>query len=206
MDKKNRIMAAAEELFRTGQYHEITLDEVIRRANVGKGTVYQHFASKEDLFFQTALAAFDTMCEMLRKDVATDSPLEHRLGRACRAICQFARERRPLFRLLHAEGEKALSKGGGLRERWNEHRKKMTCIIADIFRTGVERGEVRRDIAADVLAEYFLGLVRARFNEVEELRRKGRGEATLVSLFVHGLAPVERTGSAAGRRPRRESP
>jgi AcrR family transcriptional regulator len=34
-DKKQRIMQAAEEVFRTRQFHEVTLDEVARVADVG---------------------------------------------------------------------------------------------------------------------------------------------------------------------------
>ena len=61
-EKRLRIMQAAEQLFRTRQFHEIALDEVARVADVGKGTIYLHFSDKEDLFFQTAVAGYDEMC------------------------------------------------------------------------------------------------------------------------------------------------
>jgi len=189
MDKKNRIMAAAEGLFKTGQFHEITLDEVAELADVGKGTIYQYFTSKDDLLFQTAVAAFDPMCELLRQKAAAASSVEQQLLRACEAICKFAEERRPLLRLIHAEGERTLGKGGGLRRRWNQHRKKMTQTIVEIMRLGAERGQVRGDIAPEVLAECFLGMLRTRFNELEGMSDRDRSPQSLVSLFVHGLDP-----------------
>jgi AcrR family transcriptional regulator len=192
MDKKNRIMAAAESLFKTGQLHEITLEEVARLADVGKGTIYQYFDSKDDLFFQTAIATFDQMCELLGQDVAAEATVEQHLRRACEAICKFARERRPLFRLIHAEGERTRGKGGGLRQQWNRHRRKMTQIVAGIIRSGVPRGEVRDDISAEVLAEYFLGMLRTRISELEGLSEEDRGGETLVSLFIHGLTAGDR--------------
>jgi TetR/AcrR family fatty acid metabolism transcriptional regulator len=189
MDKKQRLMAAAEGLFQTGQFQEITLDEVAELADVGKGTIYQYFASKDDLFFQTAIAAFEQVCELLRQKATTESSVEEHLQRACAAICKFGDEHRPLFRLIHAEGERALSKGGGLRQRWLQHRQKLTQAIAEIFRLGVERRQVRDDIAPEVLAEYFLALLRARGNELAGRADRERSQQTLVSLFVSGLAP-----------------
>jgi AcrR family transcriptional regulator len=197
MDKKNRIMAAAEGLFKTGQFHEITLDEVARLADVGKGTIYQYFASKDDLFFQTAIAAFDQMCELLRQDTGADDSMERHLRRACEAICKFAEERRLLFRLVQAQGERTLGQGGGLRQVWNEHRKKMIQIIAEIIGLGVRRGQVRDDVSPEVLAEYFLGMLRTRVTELDGLSDRDRSQEALVNLFIRGLAPTAGTTELA---------
>jgi TetR/AcrR family fatty acid metabolism transcriptional regulator len=203
MDKKKRIMAAAEKLFTTGQFHEITLDAVSELADVGKGTIYEYFASKDDLFFQTAIAAFEQMCALLsRGSAATERSVEQGLRTACEAICKFVEERRPLFRLMHAEGERALGRGGGLRKRWNQHRGKMVSAVAEIIRRGVHRGQVRDDISAEAMAEYFLGLLRTKFNELEGQAEADRSPRALVSLFVrglgnHGQAPIPRTKSVS---------
>lgn len=191
MDKKNRIMMAVEDLFRTGQFHEITLDQVAKRADVGKGTIYEYFESKDDLFFQTAIAAFEQMCELLRRQSAdTESSVEHRLQRACEAICKFVAERRRLFRLMHAQSERTLAKGGGLRQRWVQQHKKLTQAIAEIIRLGAERRQARADLSPEVLAEYLLGMIRTRLNELEGLSDADRSLQAMISLFVHGLAPV----------------
>jgi len=189
MDKKNRIMAAAESLFKTGQIHEITLDEVAQRADVGKGTIYQYFASKDDLFFQTALAAFDEMGKLLDECAMGDEAVEQHLRQACEVISRFAEERRPLFRLIHAQSERTLGKGGGLRQQWLQHRQKMTQALAQILRLGVQRGQVRDDIPAEVLAEYFLGMLRTRVNNLEGFSDQERSHEALVSLFLSGLNP-----------------
>ena len=113
MDKRQRIMVAAERLFKTRQFHEITLDEVAKVAEVGKGTLYLYFADKNDLFFQTAVAGFDDMCELLRRDRVTEGAVQQELQQACETISAFFQKRRPLFRMILAEGERALGKGGG---------------------------------------------------------------------------------------------
>ena len=68
-DKRLAIMQAAESLFTSRRLHEITLDDVAREAQVGKGTIYRYFQDKDDLFFQTATQGFDELCDLLQQRV-----------------------------------------------------------------------------------------------------------------------------------------
>ena len=61
-----RLVAAAAEAFSAHGYAQVTVSDVSAAAGLGKGTVYRHFASKEELFFAVAsavvaevVAAFD---------------------------------------------------------------------------------------------------------------------------------------------------
>ena len=85
-DKKQRIMQAAERLFRTHRIDEITLDEVALKADVGKGTIYLYFSDKEDLIFQAAEAGFDEMCQLIRRNAAGGGAFRERLLRASEDI------------------------------------------------------------------------------------------------------------------------
>ncbi len=44
-------MAAAEQVFSRKGYRQATLDEIIRIADTGKGTVYKYYKNKENLFY-----------------------------------------------------------------------------------------------------------------------------------------------------------
>ena len=50
-------MAAAIEAFQTRSYSEVTVSDIAEAAQMAKGTVYRHFASKEDLL----TAAIETL-------------------------------------------------------------------------------------------------------------------------------------------------
>jgi AcrR family transcriptional regulator len=47
---REKILAAALEVFSSKGFHGATVDEVAERAGLGKGTVYRHFSSKRELF------------------------------------------------------------------------------------------------------------------------------------------------------------
>jgi TetR/AcrR family fatty acid metabolism transcriptional regulator len=194
-DKRLRIMQAAEQLFRTRQFHEIALDEVARVADVGKGTIYLYFSDKEDLFFQTAVAGYDEMCKLLLQNAVNGLAFGETLFRTCVTISSFFRRRRPLFRMILSEGARAVESGGGLRKRWLEHRKSMREAVAAIIAQGIESGDVRSGLPAEILAEYLLGMLRTRAWELEDQPEALRSDASIVEFFIHGAA-----GSAAPAR------
>ena len=195
LDKKQRIMEAAVRLFRSLEFHEITLDEVAREADVGKGTIYLYFSDKDDLFFQTAVAGFDEMCERLKASATVGAPFRERLVTMCETISDFFRARRPLFRMILTEGERALGRRPSLRERWLERRKKMSAIVKDIVALGAASGDVRADVPAEILSEYLLGMLRTRSWELEDQPESLRTLGSVVDLFLNGAAgPRRATG------------
>ena len=102
-DKRAQIMDAAERLFTSSRLHEITLDDVVARANIGKGTIYRYFKNKDDLFFQTATRGFDDLSDLLGRNVPEDGPFGQQLLTACRLIDRFFHQRRQLFRMMQSE-------------------------------------------------------------------------------------------------------
>ncbi len=194
-EKKQRIMQAAEQVFRTRRFHEATLDEIARQADVGKGTIYLYFADKEELVFQAAVVGFDEMCQLLRQNAAKDGSFRERLLAVCADIVSFFQARRPLFRIILSEGERDMeTHGPGLRQRWRERRRVMTEAVAEIIAQGVTSGEVRADLPAEILSEYLLGMLRTRSWELEGWPDEQRSHVAVVDLFLNGAG-------VAGRRP-----
>jgi TetR/AcrR family fatty acid metabolism transcriptional regulator len=186
-DKKQRIIQAAEQLFRTHRFHEITLEEIAREAKVGKGTIYLYFSDKEDLIFQAAVTGFDEMCGVLRQNVDEGVAFRDGLLRMCETISAFFKKRRPLFRIILSEGERAMeSTGTGLRQRWEQRRKTMTEAVAAVIAMGVASGDIRRDIPLEFLAEYLLGMLRTRSWELEDRPEPLRSHALMADLFMNG--------------------
>jgi TetR/AcrR family transcriptional regulator, fatty acid metabolism regulator protein len=49
--RKEQILKAAEQVFARKGYHDATISDVARQANVSEATIYEYFSSKEDLLF-----------------------------------------------------------------------------------------------------------------------------------------------------------
>jgi AcrR family transcriptional regulator len=94
--KATRILDAAEALLVSFGYRRVTVDDVARRAGVGKGTVYLYWPSKRELF---GSALTRESAQMLAAQLATvkADPAEVRLHRSMRWSF-LATMRRPLSR------------------------------------------------------------------------------------------------------------
>lgn len=54
MRREREILDAALALFSTEDWQAVTVEQIAERAEIGKGTVYKHFASKDEIYAQLA--------------------------------------------------------------------------------------------------------------------------------------------------------
>ncbi|MHC1561329.1 TetR/AcrR family transcriptional regulator [Actinomycetospora sp. C-140] len=100
MSRVTRMLDAAGDLLLAHSYRRVTVDDVARRADVGKGTVYLHFASKLDLFAAVLVReSVDVTRDLL--DALRADPAQATLDATLRASF-LAVQRRPLTRALLA--------------------------------------------------------------------------------------------------------
>ncbi|MFH1887714.1 MAG: TetR/AcrR family transcriptional regulator [Pseudomonadota bacterium] len=184
-NKREPIMQAAEKLFSSRRFHEITLDDIAREASVGKGTIYRYFKDKDDLFFQVAVSGFEELCGLLELKVAGDAPFPDQLSQACSAMSAFFGRRRQLMCMLQAEDARMSLSRGRMRDRWAEKRRLLVESLADILARGQEEGMVRTDLPAVALAEFLLGLLRTRARNLTE-EGLSVGDAQVADLFLNG--------------------
>src|ERR1035437_5473847 len=117
IDKRQHIMQAAEKLFTSRQFHEVTTDDVAAAANVGKGTIYRYFQDKDDLLFQITTNGIDELCDLLqhRLEVPKGAGFSERLLAACRQVRLFFQRRRQLLRMMEEENGRIAWCQGDLR-------------------------------------------------------------------------------------------
>ena len=71
-EKRQKILAAAGELFASRPFHKVLLSDVAAAAGVGKGTVYVYFKSKEDLYLALLYQAFENVVDQLQQLLDAD--------------------------------------------------------------------------------------------------------------------------------------
>lgn len=99
MDRSVRMLDAAGELLLAHGYRRVTIDDVARRAGVGKGTVYLHWASKLELFAAVLLRDSVRITRGMRAALHAD-PAEVLLHRSLRRSLLLVAER-PLTWAMH---------------------------------------------------------------------------------------------------------
>ncbi|MCZ6554347.1 MAG: TetR/AcrR family transcriptional regulator, partial [SAR324 cluster bacterium] len=72
--REQDILQAAGDSFRRGDWHRTTIDEIAKNAGVGKGTVYLHFKSKEEIVERLALMGCKRLLGRIHGIPARGSP------------------------------------------------------------------------------------------------------------------------------------
>ena len=201
-DRREQIMHAAEKLFTSRRFHEITLDDIVHEAGIGKGTIYTYFKDKDDLFFQVAVSGFDELCDLLQNRVPEDAPFRDQLLQAVIAISSFFARRRQLFRMIQTEDARMSFSHGRMREEWRRKRGHLVECLGRIIRKGQTERLIRGDLTAEILANFLLGLLRTRGCNLAS-EGESINDGLLVDLFLCGArqsgSTIERT--AAQRLP-----
>lgn len=72
--REQEILAAALDLFSGDEWESVTVTQIADRADVGKGTVYKHFASKDEIYARLALDFFYGLLERCHQLTNGDDP------------------------------------------------------------------------------------------------------------------------------------
>lgn len=84
-ERREVIVRTATEVFAERGYDGASIDEIARRSGVSAPVVYDHFASKQDLYERLLERTRDELLEVWREHLAPDDPADVRIPRAIAA-------------------------------------------------------------------------------------------------------------------------
>jgi AcrR family transcriptional regulator len=196
-NRRRLLDAAASEFARKG-LEDANINEISLAAGFAKGTVYNHFPSKDALF----MAVVEEACELAATgagEVSAEAPTRERLRAVLASDVEWARAHEAFARVLMRE---VLNPNPRFYPRVLEAAAPFISRVRGILADGVKRGEVRADIPVEELALVFTG-----FGDLALIQHWGSGGAwpaleqipTLIAgLFLEGAAPRPDGGESHG--------
>jgi AcrR family transcriptional regulator len=193
-DKRDRILAAAKAVFAQKGFAGAAISDIAVRAGIGKGTVYEYYRSKEDLFF----AVFEWFVEQGIAAVKVDiSVLGQSAGDRLVALSESVisqwtdlKEEFTLIMEFWAASSSSRSRDRfrkAFRNLYGHYR----GIIVALLREGMARGEFRPDLAAASIAAAVVGawdamFLQAWFDDDFDLHRISQD---FTQVLIRGLRP-----------------
>lgn len=196
-----RILDATSRLLARYGYSKTTIDDVAREAGIGKGSVYLHFASKEEIVLSLVDRAVQEVLDELRTIAAEDASAADRMRRmlAVRVLGRILRFRSystSLHDLLAALRPALLVQR-------NQHLRDEAAIFRAVIEDGIRLREFRT-LDPDGTASAFLTATNSLLPYYLNPRELGSSAVigkridALAALLLTGLA----TGAAAAQRRR----
>jgi AcrR family transcriptional regulator len=180
---RDQILDATERLLVRYGYAKMTMEDLAREAGIGKGTIYLHFPSKEEV----VLSRLDRMVERLiakLRAISVPSPEERLKAMLVERV---------LFRFDSAKGyaESMDAMLADIRAGLLARREKHFAAEATVFAEVIAEGFACED--ADEIAEALILATNALLPyslTVKQLGRRAAIEkkaATIATLIIHGL-------------------
>jgi AcrR family transcriptional regulator len=97
---RQRVLRAAYRIFAEKGFYSATVDEIADRAGVGKGTVYRHFESKENLFREVVEDRLQELIARIRAAFEESEDVLTTIRRAVLSYLRFFEEHQEFYRIL----------------------------------------------------------------------------------------------------------
>jgi AcrR family transcriptional regulator len=147
-NRKYAILKAARKLFFDKGFRQVTVENIAKKAELSKGSIYLYFNSKEEIYSQILLNDIDKFHERVADILQHSSGASDALVRLTEIYVDFFLNDRELFRILM--NFMLHNNDMNLPEDINDHLIKTTnrtiSIIEQVFKFGIEKGEFPPEI------------------------------------------------------------
>lgn len=137
---RERLLHSAQELIEEGGYGAASVIAIAGRTGVAAGTLYRHFASKEDLFVEVFRSVCDREMRAMRAAAATMPAAASHVDRLVGVLSTFAERAMRKPRLAWALIAEPVDPRVDA-ERLT-YRERYIALTADALRAGIEAGEL----------------------------------------------------------------
>lgn len=191
--KREQILDAAYIIFSNKGYHRATIDEIIELADTGKGTVYNYFHNKEQLFYTLVKERSAPFEVAITSVVDGLQPPLDKIQLLIRIYLQFYVANADLWRVLMHE-MRGFSGSSGLtekqRDKYRETFRFTVLLLQDVIIEGMQQNVIRKcdsNKAAYGLFSVIMMMVFQKFagSTPDDFERTAY---EIVDIFFHGVA------------------
>ncbi len=173
-DRKAAILESAKRLFSSNGYFSTQISDIIAEAGIARGTVYQYFKNKDDIFItlcEDYYAKWEKMMDGWDGDLAAITArdyLKHRI----RQNLKFFAEDPDLCNILLRMG---VGLPGNLENVIRRFESRILNVSLKDFELGLRNGHVKPDLDLELASNLFAGaLLRAAYYYFGRPRKNGK--------------------------------
>lgn len=153
--RRDDIVDAAEKLFFAEGYEKVHMNDIAREAEMARGTLYQYFKNKEDIYASIALRAAKMINERFQKLLSQDLTGIDKVRWVCRFYYDFYLENPGYYNAYYHSQMFEIDDSKTLKELQKIRKTSFKWAVNSI-RDGIEDGTLRDDIDPVVTALYLL--------------------------------------------------
>jgi uroporphyrinogen III methyltransferase/synthase len=185
--KREKILEVAAELFSKKNYHEVMMDDVARLTDVAKGTVYNYFSSKEELYFTIMNTKLGHLNSSLKNKIAKEISVIDSLHTYTIQLYMFMMKYQNFFLMYQKE---YLNAANEFCEELRTLNDELKSILSDIIYKGKRENqfrEVDESFAVQLVLGSIFGAVQRGIENKYSGDKLAEEREKVFDFVLHGL-------------------
>jgi uroporphyrinogen-III synthase len=185
--KKKKIIESASILFSRKGYHEVMMEEVAKLASIAKGTVYNYFFSKEELYFSIMQGRMEKLILSLKENISGPQSSVDSLHSFIMHLYMFMMKHQNFFLMYRKE---SLSAENILCSELINLEKDLKKILRKIIKSGKNEGVFRNldeEFCVDLALGSIYGAVHRGIEKTLNEDQKINERENIYDFILHGL-------------------
>lgn len=154
--RRTEILDAAERLFFSKNYEEVSMDGIAREVELNKATLYLYFENKEALYAAIVLRGIALLREKFSECMATNATGIVKVTLMGQAYHRFSEEHPEYLRMIHFYGSERFSKENPCTAEIGKGYGACRLVLRDAVREGIEDGSIRADLDPFLTSMYLM--------------------------------------------------
>ena len=185
--KKEEIINAAQKLFARFGLRKTSVDEIAKSAQVAKGTIYNYFETKEEIFDEVVRREGNRMIDLINQAIEKEKSPAKKIRALILVKIKRIREMVNFYQVTREMMSELWPYHEGEREKFLNQEKE---ILSKILKEGVKKGQLfvrKLDLASHAIVTALKGL------ELEWILEKEKSQLeeevdSLVDILMWGIA------------------
>lgn len=186
--RTTEIIEAAMKVFGKHGFHKAKIEEIAKLAGIGKGTVYEYFSSKKDLFQQMIKYIAENYFYMAKKAMDEEQTVYNKL-------IAFAQHHGNFISSHIDMAENIIPSTGFISEEMKceifEMKKEIFLLIENTIEKGIETGEIRPNIDKSIATMTILGGINQNYALQVYFKKadsKDIDPSPIIDIILNGLS------------------
>mgnify|MGYP001394991599 CR=1 FL=1 len=159
VDRKQLILEAAQKSFSLFGYKATTMDQIAKLANVGKGTIYTFFNSKEEILDEIVSSLIRHMKDEAERVLDPSKQFDENIHRVLLRLLEFRKSHQLTIKLFQEEKEIGTKAVVDVIQRVEQA---IVDYMKGIIQDAIDRGEIKEcnpEITAFVMLKTYVALI-----------------------------------------------
>lgn len=189
-EKRIDILQAAGRVFYVNGFENTKIEEVAKEAGIGKGTVYEYFESKQQLFEEMIAYTQHITVQDMQKALAQGQSFQDKFKAFAGFMTQTVKEHCQIFDLMISSKIMAREMGAIMLES----NVRMGDVLIEVVKEAISKGELRSDLDPELAASIIMGTVNQYCSKKVIFFKKEPDEVDydkVIDAVMQGIAPQD---------------